>query len=500
MEKGFDTEKYLEVQCKEIVNRVQGFDKLYLEFGGKIYGDFHATRVLPGYDPNTKIKLLQKIKENSQIVFCISAKDIENAKIRGDFGITYEKMTLKSINDLKNFGLDISAVVINRFSGEKKALQFKRYLENIGVKTYLQKEIEGYPADVEKIVSEEGYGQNPYIETKKPIIIVTGVAPGSGKMSFCLSQLYHDSKKGINSGFAKWETFPIWNLPLEHPINIAYEAATADIGDFNIVDPFHLSAYGIPSINYNRDIENFPILKSILKKMGKEIYKSPTDMGVSRAKDGIINDNAVSEAAKQEVIRRYFRHKKEKILGIVDKDVLDRIEKLMQRLNVVETDRKTVPPARTCAEECYNSGKGNKGFSCGSAIELPTGKIVTGKNSSLLHSESATIINALKELLKIPDDIDLISESTIENIKKMKKELTGSEHPSLDVNEILITLAISAENNPSVKKCIKTLHELIGCEMHTTHLPSKGDEEGIRNLGINLTTDAELTPKIYLKE
>ncbi len=499
IKKGFDTEKYLQVQSREILKRVEGFNKLYLEFGGKICDDFHAARVLPGYEPNTKIKMLQMIKDNSEIVFCISAKDIENGKMRGDFGLNYETMTLKSINDLRSFGLDVSAVIINRFSGEKKALQFKKYLENIGIKGYLQKEIEGYPADIEKIVSEEGYGQNPYVESDKSIVVVSGVAPGSGKMSFCLSQLYQDYKRGINSGFAKFETFPIWNLPIDHPVNLAYEAATADIGDVNMVDSFHLKAYGISAVNYNRDVENFPILKNILKKIGKDIYKSPTDMGVSKTKDGIIEDSTIRSAAKQEIVRRYFRYKKEKLLGIVEKNVVDKIEKLMLKLNLNETYRIVVLAARRCAEDCYNKGKGYKNLFCGTAIQLSDEKIITGKNSSLLHSESSAIINALKDLALIPDDIFLIPENVFQSIRKMKRNIGNSDSPSLDVNEILIALSISAESNPSAKKCVEKIPLLKNCEMHTTQLSSRGDEEGIRNLGMNLTTDAELTPKIYLK-
>lgn len=499
-EKGFDVERYLEIQSEEILKRVEGFDKLYLEFGGKICGDFHAARVLPGYNPDTKIEILRKIKDSSEIVFCISAKDIENRKIRGDFNLTYEAMALKSINDLRRLGLNVSSMIINRFSGEKKALKFKRYLENIGIVCYLQKEIEGYPADVDKIVSEEGYGQNPYVETSKPIVIVTGVAPGSGKMSFCLSQLYHDSKKGIKSGFAKFETFPIWNLSIEHPVNIAYEAATADIGDFNMVDPFHLESYGISAINYNRDIENFPILHNILKKLGKNIYKSPTDMGVNRAKEGIVDFFIVENAAKQEIIRRYFRHRKENLFGIVEKNVVEKIQMLMQKLNLSEEDRNTVVFAKKAAKECAVSNKGNNNLYCGAAIELRNGRIITGKNSSLLHAESSAIINALKVLAEIPDDIHLIPSNLIENILKFKMHFNGGKNSSLDVNELLIVLAISAGVNPSAEKCVEKISELKNCEMHSTHIPSRGDEVGIRNLGINLTTSAELGEEIHLNE
>jgi uncharacterized protein (UPF0371 family) len=499
-EKGFDVDKYLKIQSEEILKRVNCSEKLYLEFGGKLCGDFHAARVLPGYNPDTKIKMLQMIKDKIEIIFCISAKDIENTKMRGDYGLTYESATLKTINDLEKFGLKVSAVIINRFSNEKKALKFKQYLDNIKIRVYMQKEIEGYPAEVDKIVSKEGYGQNPYVETQKPIIVVTGAGPGSGKMSFCLSQLYFDNIKGKKSNFAKFETFPIWNLPIDHPINIAYEASTADINDKNMVDPYHLNEYGEVAVNYNRDIENFPILKKILEKIGQNEYKSPTDMGVSKAKEGIIDDEIVREASRQEIICRYFRHKKEFLFGIVGKEVLNTMEKLMQSLNLKEEDRKVVVVARETAKKAENDlEKGNKGFFCGSAIEIEN-EIITGKNSKLLHSESACIINSLKKLAKIPDNIDIFPKSTINSIRELKKQMCNSANPSLDVSEILIALALSASTNPSAAECVNKIHLLKNAEMHTTHVPTKGDETGLRDLGINLTTDAELTRKIHLKE
>jgi uncharacterized protein (UPF0371 family) len=498
MERGFDIKKYLEIQTKEILERVSGFEKLYLEFGGKLYGDFHAERVLPGYHPNTKIEMLKKIKDKCEIIFCISAKDIENSKMRGDFGMNYTSSALKSINDLKEMELEVSAIIINRFSGEKKALKLKQYLDNLRIKTYLQKEIEGYPAEVNKIVSEEGYGQNPYVETTKPIIVVTGVGPGSGKMSFCLSQLYFDNLNNKKAGFAKFETFPIWNLPLEHPVNMAYEAATADIGDKNMIDPFHLREHNITAINYNRDIENFPILKKILEKIGDGDYKSPTEMGVNKAKEGIIDNLVVEKAAKQEIIRRYFRYKKEYQLGLIEKTVLDKIERIMQSLELIPEQRGVVNPARNSALEAEkNSKKGNKGFFCGSAIEIQ-GKIITGKNSELLHSESACILNALKTLANIPDNIDLLPKQLINSIRLLKQKTHKSSNPSLDVSEILISLAISSSSNPSAQECIEKIPALIGSEMHTTHIPTKGDEGGLRDLGINLTTDSEITGRIHL--
>jgi uncharacterized protein (UPF0371 family) len=499
MKRGFDTEKYLEIQSSEILKRVDNFDKLYLEFGGKICDDLHAARVLPGYDANAKIKMLEMIKDNSEIVFCVSARDIENGKMRADLGLNYEAMTLKSINDLRNFGLDVSAIVINRFSGEKKALKFKKYLENIGVRAFLQNEIEGYPANVDKIVSEEGYGKNPYVETKKPIIVVTGVGPGSGKMSFCLSQMYHDNVRGIKSGFSKFETFPIWDLPIDHPVNLAYEAATADIGDVNMIDPFHLQANGVAAVNYNRDVENFPILKSILEKIGMDIYASPTEMGVSKAKQGIVDDEAVRAASNEEIVRRYFRYKKENLLGIVEKVVVDKSEKLMQKLEINENFRKVVVPARESAIAAEKQeDKGNKGFCCGSAIQIGD-EIVCGKNSELLHSESACIINALKQVSKIPDDIAILSESLINSIRELKEKVVKNSNPSLDVSEVLIALAVSSSSNPTAKKCLDNIPLLRDCEMHTTHLSTKGDEVGLRDLGVNLTTDAELGSKIYFR-
>ncbi|MEA3329322.1 MAG: DUF1846 family protein [Nanoarchaeota archaeon] len=499
MEKGFDTDKYLQVQSQEILSRVKNYEKLYLEFGGKICYDHHAARVLPGYGSNTKIKILQMIKDKSEIIFCVSAKDIENGRIRGDFGLTYDAVTLRTINDLRGFGLDVSAVVVNRFSGEEKSLKFKKYLENLGIDVYLQKEIKGYPADIDKIVSAEGYGQNPYVKTTKPIVVVTGAGPGSGKMAFCLSQMYFENTQNLKSGFAKFETFPIWNLPLEHPINVAYEAATADLEDVNMVDPFHLEAYGITAINYNRDIENFPILKKILEKIGQSVYKSPTEMGVSKAKEGIINDVLVEEAAKQEIIRRCFRYKKENVLGITGKKVVDRAEKLMQKLNLKEDFRRVVGDARRAAQDAEMRGKGNKGFFCGSAIEID-GKVFTGKNSKLLHSESACIINAVKFLANLPDEIHVFPEHLIQNLRDFKKSLDTNSNPSLDVGEVLIALAISSSNNPVAMECLNKIHLLKNCEMHTTHLPAKGDEAGLRDLGINFTTDAEMGPSIYINQ
>jgi len=489
--KGFDNKRYIEKQSKAILERVKKFDKLYLEFGGKLYGDFHASRVLPGYHPDTKIEVLKQLKD-IEIIFCISAKDIQKGKIRGDFGLTYDNAALKMINDLKNFDLYVSSVVINRFADEPLAIKFKKFLDKLKIESYFQAEIQGYPANIKKILSSEGYGKNPYIKTKKRIVIVTGVGPGSGKMSTCLSQLYLDSKKNIKSGFAKFETFPIWNLPLEHPVNVAYEAATADIGDFNMVDPFHLEIYGIKAINYNRDIENFNIMKNILEKISSLSYNSPTDMGVSMTKEGIIDGTIIKEASKQEIIRRYLRYKKELAKGFGEEETVGRIEKLMLKLNLETEDRKVVVHAREVSKEAI---KKDAKFFYGCSIELPNGKIINGKSSELLHAESAAILNAIKELANIPKKIKLLPETIIQNINKLKKELKTNE--SLNVEEVIIALSISATTNPSADFCIKKLEILRGCEMHSTHFPSRGDESGLRKLGVNITTDCLFTKNMY---
>jgi len=499
----FSNEKYLAEQSRAILDRVKKFDqKLYLEFGGKLCFDYHAARILPGYDPRVKLRLLKMLGEEVEIIFCVYAKDIEMGRLRGDFGMTYDTATLFMIDDLKDWGLDVSSVVLTRFEGEPLANRFKDRLGSKGIHTYTHREIAGYPKDVDSIVSEEGYGRNQYIETKKPIVVVTAPGPGSGKLATCLSQMYHEHKKGINSGYAKFETFPIWNLPLKHPVNVAYEAATADLGDFNLVDPFHLETYKKKVINYNRDVEAFPILKKILERIvgkGRDmmVYRSPTDMGVNRAGFGIIDDKVVKEAAKQEIIRRYFRYHLELMLGVQKKDTVDRAKSKMAELGLKEEDRPTVVPARKAALGASRKGKGHKGIFCGAAIELKGGKIVTGKNSSLLHAASAAILNAVKRLARIPDAIDLLPKSVINNIGALKKDTLGMRSESLDVEEILITLSISATTNPAAEAGMKRLGELNGCQMHITHILSEGDEGGLRKLGINVTTDANPTAPGY---
>ncbi len=493
---GFDNERYLNAQAKAIISRVEKFSgKLYLEFGGKLLQDLHAARVLPGYDPDVKIKLLQRLRDMLEIVFCICADDIERGRIRGDFGLTYDAASLRTFDDLEDFGFSISAVIINRYHGEKSAKRFMDFVRSRGIAVYTQPEIPGYPADVEKIVSAEGYGANPFVETKKPLVIVTGAGPGSGKMSTCLSQVYHHHMRGQDAGFAKFETFPIWNLPLDHPVNVAYEAATADLKDKNQVDPFHLEAYHCVAINYNRDIENFSIMKEIISRIGTNgspfaAYRSPTDMGVNMAKEGIVDDAVVREAAKQEIIRRYFRYHWEFKRGIESKDTVEISEKLLRKIGAKVTDRPAVPAARAAAEKAKESGKGHRGIYCGAAIALPSGEMVIGMNTPLLHAESAVILHALKKLAQIPDQIDLLPESIISSIALLKKDVLGGRAASLNVEEVLIALSMSAATNPTSAYCIKAVKELAGCDMHTTHMIGQGDENGLRKLKLSLTTDA----------
>jgi len=498
---GFDNEKYLKEQTAAILDRVKKFDnKLYLEFGGKLCFDYHAARVLPGYDPNVKIRLLQLLKDKIDIVLCIYAGDIERGRVRGDFGITYDAATLKLIDDLRKWGLDILSVVITRFTNQPLATVFKNKLERRGVKVYMHYPIEGYPADVDLVVSDKGFGKNDFIETKNPIVVVTGPGPGSGKLATCFSQLYHEHKRGINAGYAKFETFPIWNLPLKHPVNIAYEAATADILDFNLVDPFHLNKYNKAAINYNRDVESFPILKLILSKIFNKdanlpVYNSPTDMGVNRAGFGITDDKVVQEAAKQELIRRYFRYNTEYLLGIEKKETLDKVALLMEELGVKITDRIVVEAARKTAEEAEVKGKGNAGIYCGAAIQLADGRIITGKNSKLMHAASSLILNSIKVLANIPDEILLLSPHIITQIAKLKEGILQTDSESMDLEETLIALSISATTNHTAELAINKLVELKGCEVHMTHIPTPGDEVGLKRLGVNLTSDGKFSSR-----
>jgi uncharacterized protein (UPF0371 family) len=489
---GFDNERYLNEQTAAILERVARFDgKLYLEFGGKLLFDYHASRVLPGFDPNVKMRLINKLKDKADVILCIYSGDIERRKVRADFGITYDTDALKVIDDLKDWGINILSVVITRFNDQPAVRIFKNKLERRGVKVYTHRATNGYPGDIDKIVSDEGYGANRYIETKNPIVIVTAPGPGSGKLATCLSQLYHDYRSGKKSGYAKFETFPIWNMPIAHPVNLAYEAATADIGDFNQIDPFHLKSYKVETVNYNRDVEVFPVLRRILEKItGREpVYKSPTDMGVNCAGLGIVDEKIVQDAARQEIIRRYFRYSCEYMLGLVEKEAVERVEAIMKRLKIKQSDRRVVSYAQKAAKESEKFKKGNEGIYCGAAIELKNSNIITGKNSSLMHATSSLILNAIKVLAGMPDRVHLLSPSIIRSIAKLKKDISNEKTVSLDLEEALIALSISATTNPTSKMCMKKLKELSGCEVHITHIPTPGDEAGLRRLGVNLTTD-----------
>lgn len=495
---GFDSEKYLQEQTAAILERVHQFgNKLYLEFGGKLLFDQHAARVLPGFDPNVKMRLLQNLRNKADIVLCIYAGDIERKKVRADFGITYDSDALKLIDDLRDWGIEVCAVVITRYDDQPSARQFKNKLERRGVRVYTHRSTRGYPTDVDRIVSDEGYGANEHIATSHPLVVVTGPGPGSGKLATCMSQLYHDYRHGLQAGYAKFETFPIWNLPLRHPVNVAYEAATADIGDFNQIDPFHLEAYGVTTVNYNRDIEVFPVLQRILQKItgGAAIYRSPTDMGVNRAGFGIVDDAAVREAAQQEVVRRYFRYACEYAMGVADKDTVNRIERTLCELILKPTDRPTVEPARRAAEDAAGQGKGNEGIVCGAAIELRDGTMVTGKNSSLMHAASSLLLNAVKHLAGIPDTMHLLPPNIIESISHLKKDVLSMRQISLDLEETLTALAISATMNPAAQMAVEKLKELKNCEAHLTHIPTPGDEAGLRRLGINVTSDPSFASK-----
>lgn len=496
---GFDNEKYLKEQTEAILERVERFgNKLYLEFGGKLLFDYHASRVLPGFDPNVKMRLLQQLKDYTDIILCIYAGDIERRKVRADFGITYDADALKLIDDLNDWGLNISAVVITRFDNQPAAEIFRSKLERQGAKVYTHKFTRGYPTDVDLIISDEGYGANDYIETDNRLVVVTGPGPGSGKLATCLSQLYHDNRRGVKAGYAKFETFPIWNLPLKHPVNIAYESATADLRDFNMIDPYHLEAYQKTAINYNRDVEIFPVLKRILEKItgSGDIYKSPTDMGVNRAGFGIIDDDIVQEAAKQESIRRYFRYGCEYISGLADRETVERAELIMRELGVMPEDRKVVSLAREAAVEAKDGGKGNEGVFCGAAIELEDGAVIKGKNSPILHAVSSLVLNAIKHLADIPDKLHLLSPNVIESISAFKKSI-NAKTISLDLDETLIALAISATTNFTAKLALEKLSELRECELHMTHIPTPGDEAGIKRLGINLTTDPNFSSGFF---
>lgn len=486
---GFDSQKYLEMQSRRILERIESFgNKLYLEFGGKLFDDFHAARVLPGFAPDNKIVMLQKLKDKAEIVIVINAQDIVKNKLRSDLGITYDADVLRLIDIFRSKGLYVGSVVLSQFSEENEpAVAFQYKLQKLGLKVYRHYSIPGYPANIARIISEDGYGKNEYIETERELVVVTAPGPGSGKMATCLSQLYHDHKRGIKAGYAKYETFPIWNLPLNHPVNIAYEAATADLNDVNMIDPWHLSAYNTVSVNYNRDVEIFPVLNALFEKlMGCSPYKSPTDMGVNMAGYAISDDEVCCEAARQEIIRRYFKAKVNVRRGTAMPEEEEKIELLMDRLNIKPTDRKVVEAAR--AVEARTGGLP------AAAIELPDGTIVTGKTSELLGCSSAMLLNALKVLGGIEDSINLISPAAIEPIQRLKLEL-GGVNPRLHTDETLIALSITAADNEVANRSLLQLSKFQGCEVHTTTILSPVDEKMFRKLGVNVTSDAVYSTK-----
>lgn len=489
---GFDNEHYIHEQTAKIIERVRHYgNKLYLEFGGKLLYDYHAARVLPGYDPNVKMRLIRELKDKADILLCIYAGDIERKKIRADFGITYDSDALKLIDDLREWDIEVLGVVITRYDEQPSAKLFKNKLERRNIKVFTHRFTRGYPTDVDAIVSDEGYGANAYIETQKPLVIVTGPGPGSGKLATCLSQLYHEHRRGFKAGYAKFETFPIWNLPLKHPVNVAYEAATADIRDFNLIDPFHLEAYGLAAVNYNRDVEVFPILRRVLGKItgGNAFYRSPTDMGVNRAGFAIIDDNIAREAAKQEILRRYFRYRCEYAMGFADREPVQRLQLFLGDLQIKPEDRRVVEPARQAAREAEKLNKGVDGIYCGAAIELKDGTIITGNNSPLMHAASSLIVHAVKHLADVPDKIKLLPPYITDSIRNMKTEVLQEKSVSLDLDEALIALSISATTNPAAQLAIEKLKDLRGCEMHMTHMPTPGDEGGLRRLGVNVTSE-----------
>ena len=501
MEIGFDNEKYLSEQRHFILERVKQSDgKLYLECGGKLLFDYHAARVLPGFDPNVKMRVFQSLKDQIDVIICIHSGDIERRKMRSDFGITYDTDVFKMIDDFSKWGLTVTRVVITRFDEEPGAIHFKNILEQRGLCVYTHKATRGYPTDVDLIVSDEGYGANPYIETDHPVVIVTGPGPGSGKLGTCLSQMYHDYKEGRRSGYSKFETFPIWNLPIDHPVNIAYESATADLGDKNLIDHFHASAYGTITVNYSRDLEAYPLLNRILEKItGTDcLYKSPTDMGVNRCGFGIINDAVVRKAGQQEIIRRYYRSACEYVQGIGSKETVERSRSIMEGAKLSINDRSVVPAAQKALEAGIAKGKGLNGIVCAAAIELPDGRIVTGCNSPFLHASSALILNAVKVLANIDHEVDLISPAIVQSVTAMKRDVLKGRGVSLNLDEVLICLAMSCAISNEAKRASAVLPALNGCEVHMTHIPSSGDSSGLRKLVLNVTSEPRFpTSNLY---
>ena len=485
MELGFDNEKYLKIQKEKIEERIRMFDnKLYLEFGGKIFDDYNASRVLPGFSPDAKIKLLQEFKEDLEIIFCINAGIIQKNKIRADYGIGYDVELIRLIENIQKLGISINSVVVTMYTGQDEVEKLKQTLNDMNIKVYIHIPTKGYPDDVETIVSEDGYGKNPYIETTKKLVVVTAPGPNSGKLGTCLSQLYHEHKKGVRAGYAKFETFPVWDLPLMHPVNVSYEAATADLGDINMIDSFHLEEYNVKAVSYNRDISAFPILKNILRTItGSDIYKSPTDMGVNMISKCIINDEVIRKAAENEIIRRYYSSVCDETRGIGTGKEVEILKKLMNNVGISPQDRDIVKYALDAAEEKNTNVV---------AIKLDNGKVITGKESELLSASSALLINTIKELAGIPDDVFLLSPAVLESIFKIKQKTSYKSKYCLNLPEVLIAFSICASTNPIIEKTLNSLDKLRGLEAHSSYMISTTEVKVLKSLGINLTCEPKL--------
>ncbi len=483
MEIGFDNNLYRQKQKDHILERIARFDgKLYLEFGGKLFDDYHAARVLPGFQKDAKIRLLCEMRDKAEVIFCISAGSIEKTKIRADLGISYEMDLLRQIDALTALGLSVNSVVITQYTGQAAADEFVHKLNARGVRNYIHRPIAGYPSDVDYVVSEKGYGSNPYIETTRPLVVVTAPGPGSGKLATCLSQVYHEHHRGVQAGYGKYETFPIWNIPLKHPVNLAYEAATADLQDVNMIDPYHLEAYGETTVNYNRDIEAFPLVRTILTRItgNDRFYCSPTDMGVNMAGYAIVDDEICRRAGCQEIIRRYYKGVADLKQGKEKPETVEKLKSIMQQLNLRPEDRSTVLPA------LY---KRNSANAPAVAIELPDGRIITGKATDLLSATSGAVLNSIKVMADIPKEVLLMSPTVLEPVKKMKMDLLGSRSSLLKLDDVLTALYICAARDETAAKAVAQLPRLRGCELHSTQLLRSGDESTLRKLGLNVTCE-----------
>ena len=493
MRVGFDHDKYTKLQSEMILQRIEKFGgKLYLELGGKLFDDFHASRVLPGFRPDSKVQMLLKLRDREEVLIVINSDDIETSKVRGDLGITYDADTLRLIDAFRGIGLYVGSVVLTRFASQPAAVAFEQRLQSLGIRTYRHYNIAGYPTDIEHIVSDEGFGRNDYVETTRPLVLVTAPGPGSGKMATCLSQLYQENCRGIKAGYAKFETFPIWNLPLKHPVNVAYEAATADLSDVNMIDPFHLEAYGETTVNYNRDIEIFPVLNALFERVwGASPYKSPTDMGVNMITKCITDDEVCRQAAMSEILRRYYTARCSYLQGHATTQEGDKIKLLLKQLNITDEIRPVISAARVRAEVTGNPAL---------AIELPSGEIVTGKTTDLLGPSAAAILNALKHLAGIEKNVHLIPPTVIEPVQELKCKYLGNHNPRLHSDEVLVALSVSAASDKNAALALSMLPRLKGCEAHSTVILPAVDDNTFRRLGLNLTCDpAYQTHKLYHK-